>query len=394
MFGIGAIGLAVVAPHVPAGHAGRFFAIPLFVMGCGQGALITPNQTLALMDVDPVMGSTAGGVLQTGQRIGLAIGQAVIGAVFFSSLSGTGHAAYSDALGNAVIVAIVFVAIAVAIGVHDLVTRPSPPTVDTVRARDGPAGTRAGGCRSHRRADRRRAAPRRRRPRLRLGPGRRGLRRAGRGVPDDRRAGVPGTDRRGASRHASRRTTWTGPRCSCSRGAPISTRVTVCAPVVHGVRTAAAAGLHARRADQRQRVPAARPRGRSGGAGPRPPEPHRHLTDRGRALRRPHRLLVAPPACARTRARPDAGGGDVRLAAGTALRDARRGRVGTPDRWRRARDVDRPGGDRGKRMRAGGARTVDGHRRRGRRLRGSTRARWWPWQSAPPHGWVRCSRTW
>ena len=62
---------------------------PLFVMGCGQGMLITPNQTLALMDVDPLMGSTAGGVLQTGQRIGLAIGQALIGAVFFNSLTGT-----------------------------------------------------------------------------------------------------------------------------------------------------------------------------------------------------------------------------------------------------------------------------------------------------------------
>jgi hypothetical protein len=131
MFGLGAIGLAVIAPHVPAGHAGRYLAIPLFVMGFGQGALITPNQTLSLMDVDPVMGSTAGGVLQTGQRIGLAIGQAVIGAVFFNSLSGTGHAAYSGALRNAVVAALVFVAIAVAIGVQDLLSarrrRPSLP---------------------------------------------------------------------------------------------------------------------------------------------------------------------------------------------------------------------------------------------------------------------------
>jgi MFS family permease len=120
-FGLGAIGLAAIAPHVPPEHAGRSLAIPLFVMGCGQGALITPNQTLSLMDVDPMMGSTAGGVLQTGQRIGLAIGQAVIGAVFFTSISGSGHAAYSDALRNAVVAALVFVAIAVAIGVQDLV---------------------------------------------------------------------------------------------------------------------------------------------------------------------------------------------------------------------------------------------------------------------------------
>jgi hypothetical protein len=89
-------------------------------MGCGQGALITPNQTLALMDVDPLMGSTAGGVLQTGQRIGLAIGQAVIGAVFFTSLMGTGPAAYATALRHAVVAAICFVAIAIVIGVHDL----------------------------------------------------------------------------------------------------------------------------------------------------------------------------------------------------------------------------------------------------------------------------------
>jgi MFS family permease len=121
MFGIGAIGLAVIAPHVPPEHAARFLAIPLFVMGCGQGALITPNQTLSLMDVDPTMGSAAGGVLQTGQRIGLAVGQAVIGAVFFTSLAGSGHAAYAVALRNAVTVALCFVALAVGIGVHDLV---------------------------------------------------------------------------------------------------------------------------------------------------------------------------------------------------------------------------------------------------------------------------------
>jgi EmrB/QacA subfamily drug resistance transporter len=120
-FGLGAVALAVVARHVPDGHATLALAAPLFVMGCGQGMLITPNQTLALMDVDPLMGSTAGGVLQTGQRIGLAIGQALIGAVFFASLTGPGPASYSRALGHAVIAAICFVGVAIAIGVNDLV---------------------------------------------------------------------------------------------------------------------------------------------------------------------------------------------------------------------------------------------------------------------------------
>ena len=119
-FAFGAIALAVVALHIPTSHATLAFAPPLFVMGCGQGMLITPNQTLALVDVDPLMGSAAGGVLQTGQRIGLAIGQALIGAVFFNSLTGDSVASYSRALGHAVIAAICFVSIAVAIGVHDL----------------------------------------------------------------------------------------------------------------------------------------------------------------------------------------------------------------------------------------------------------------------------------
>jgi MFS family permease len=128
-FGVGALALALIAPHVPPEHAALALAVPLFVMGCGQGAVITPNQTLALMDVDPLMGSTAGGVLQTGQRIGLAIGQAVIGTVFFNSLTGAGSASYSDALRNAVVAALCFIALAIAIGIQDLARSRSRPSL-------------------------------------------------------------------------------------------------------------------------------------------------------------------------------------------------------------------------------------------------------------------------
>ena len=82
--------------------------------------MITPNQALSLVDVDPVGGSTAGGVLQTAQRIGLAIGQAVIGAVFFFALTGTGSA-HAHVLGSAVGVTLVFVAAAAAVGTWDIV---------------------------------------------------------------------------------------------------------------------------------------------------------------------------------------------------------------------------------------------------------------------------------
>lgn len=128
-FGLGAVLLAVVVTRLDGGNAAVTFAVPLFVMGVGSGAVITPNQTLALANVDPVAGSTAGGVLQTAQRIGSAVGQAVIGAAFFAAVPAIGRgldradrdAGYGDALGQAVVVTLVFIGLALALGMLDLV---------------------------------------------------------------------------------------------------------------------------------------------------------------------------------------------------------------------------------------------------------------------------------
>ena len=60
----------------------------LFIAGMGGGSVITPNQALSLAEVDVRGGSTAGGMLQTSQRIGNAIGAAVISAVFYAVASG------------------------------------------------------------------------------------------------------------------------------------------------------------------------------------------------------------------------------------------------------------------------------------------------------------------
>ena len=113
-FGLGAILLGVLASSAGSGHAALILGPALFVMGVGSGAVITPNQALTLMEVDPVSGSTAGGVLQTAQRIGLAIGQAVIGAVFFAGVHSTGSTEqrYTHGLHLAVIAALCFVAVA------------------------------------------------------------------------------------------------------------------------------------------------------------------------------------------------------------------------------------------------------------------------------------------
>jgi EmrB/QacA subfamily drug resistance transporter len=112
-FAAGAVALAVLA-----GHGAAALAPALFLMGAGSGAIITPNQALSLMRVDPVAGSTAGGVLQTAQRIGIAIGQAVIGATFFAALDSGG---YAHGLRAGVVAALGFLAIATTIGVADLI---------------------------------------------------------------------------------------------------------------------------------------------------------------------------------------------------------------------------------------------------------------------------------
>ncbi|MFC5041455.1 MFS transporter [Ornithinimicrobium kibberense] len=52
--------------------------LPLLLAGLGGGAVVSPNFTLTLADVPPRMGGAAGGALQTGQRVGAAIGAATL----------------------------------------------------------------------------------------------------------------------------------------------------------------------------------------------------------------------------------------------------------------------------------------------------------------------------
>lgn len=128
VFGIGAAAMFFLMRGTPQSDVALVLAVPLFITGLGQGGVITPNQTLTLSQVDPAIGSTAGGVLQTSQRIGSAIGQAVIGAAFFAAVpSGAGslrgaarHTVYAGALSQAIAVSLVFVAAAVVVGSIDL----------------------------------------------------------------------------------------------------------------------------------------------------------------------------------------------------------------------------------------------------------------------------------
>lgn len=74
----GLVALTVVVPALDGDLPWWALAAPLLVAGLGGGAVVSPNITLSLAEVPPRMGGAAGGALQTGQRIGAAIGAAVL----------------------------------------------------------------------------------------------------------------------------------------------------------------------------------------------------------------------------------------------------------------------------------------------------------------------------
>ncbi|BBB00044.1 putative transmembrane efflux protein [Actinacidiphila reveromycinica] len=81
---VGLLGTAL-AVHLDSGRSvGWVTAAPLLFAGLGSGLVIAPNQTLTLSEVPVARAGSAGGVLQTAQRIGSAAGIAAVGSVFFS----------------------------------------------------------------------------------------------------------------------------------------------------------------------------------------------------------------------------------------------------------------------------------------------------------------------
>jgi len=72
--------------------------VPLFVAGTGSGLFIAPNAQFIIATVDRHEAGAASGVIATMQRVGSAIGIAIIGSVFFGTLSvpGTGRPTATD----------------------------------------------------------------------------------------------------------------------------------------------------------------------------------------------------------------------------------------------------------------------------------------------------------
>jgi hypothetical protein len=89
-FGLGTVitglaGVWVAVGAEPGDDVAMYTALPLLLAGLGGGLVISPNQTLTLSQVPVRRAGSAGGVLQTGQRIGSAAGIAVTGSVFTPS---------------------------------------------------------------------------------------------------------------------------------------------------------------------------------------------------------------------------------------------------------------------------------------------------------------------
>ncbi len=84
---LGLAGTVAVLHFVTGTAAGWATVVPLLVTGLGSGLVISPNQTLTLSEVPVERAGSAAAVLQTGQRIGTAIGIAGVGAVFFNRLA-------------------------------------------------------------------------------------------------------------------------------------------------------------------------------------------------------------------------------------------------------------------------------------------------------------------
>ncbi len=101
-------------------NVGWRVALPLLVAGLGSGLVIAPNITITLADVPVGRAGTAGGVLQTGQRIGTAAGIAVLGAVYFGSATAGEQTAGAV---SALRVATVSVLLSLLASVVDLVVR-------------------------------------------------------------------------------------------------------------------------------------------------------------------------------------------------------------------------------------------------------------------------------
>ncbi|WP_066366114.1 MFS transporter [Herbidospora mongoliensis] len=116
---VGFLATMLAVHQVPGRHAGWAAAGPLLLSGIGSGLVISPNQTLTLSSVPVRRAGSAGGVLQTWQRIGSAAGIAAVGAVYFSHLD-VSHGDWAASFQVAMLTSAAFVVAALLVALYDL----------------------------------------------------------------------------------------------------------------------------------------------------------------------------------------------------------------------------------------------------------------------------------
>jgi EmrB/QacA subfamily drug resistance transporter len=91
---LGLISLLFVfhASQVPQGW---YLIAPLLVTGLGHGLIVAPNMDIALASVPRADNGAASGVLNTAQRVGSALGIALVGTVLFGTLHPHGNSAHN-----------------------------------------------------------------------------------------------------------------------------------------------------------------------------------------------------------------------------------------------------------------------------------------------------------
>lgn len=88
---VGLISLWILLATIDAADLNHWhLLVPLFLGGLGNGAFIAPNAQFIVATVDRQDAGAASGVIATMQRVGSAVGIAVIGSVLFGSLTITG----------------------------------------------------------------------------------------------------------------------------------------------------------------------------------------------------------------------------------------------------------------------------------------------------------------
>ena len=118
---VGLVGADVVISRVDGSSVGWALLVPLLVAGVGSGVVISPNITLTLSQVPVERAGSAGGVLQTGQRLGAAFGIAAVGSLLFSQLASS-RGDWGAATSVALRLCVVVVALALVVAVVDLRT--------------------------------------------------------------------------------------------------------------------------------------------------------------------------------------------------------------------------------------------------------------------------------